>query len=409
MPATGGSGGCTGRFDAAMKTAPERRRGGSSGAGACDGPGRVRGGRRGRGRARGGAGLARAGREVVVLERERLIGSHTSARNCEVIHAGIYYPKGSAKARLCVRGARAALRLLRGRGVPHRRLGKIIVATERRAGGGARRDRGGGGGERRRRPAAARRRPSSGRLEPALRGVAGLLSPSTGIIDSHALMLSYQGEIEDAGGGGGAPRPASARRGRCRAGASSVEAESGGERVTLALPTSSSTPPGSSRARWRPAIEGLGGALRRARSATARAPTSGSRGGCRSRQLIYPVPERDGLGTHLTLDLGGRGRFGPDTEWIDGDRLRPRPAPGRRLLRGDPALLAGAPRRGARARTIPASARSSLPPGGPATDFADRGAGRRTGSPGLVNLFGIESPGLTASLAIAEEVLTAAA
>ena len=144
-------------------------------------------------------GLARAGREVVVLEAERRIGSHTSSRNSEVIHAGIYYPRDSAKARLCVRGREMLYAYCESRGVPYRRIGKIIVATAP-----------GQEGELAKIAAAAAAngvddlRPLGAAelraMEPALAGVAGLLSPSTGIIDSHALMLAYQGELEDEGG-----------------------------------------------------------------------------------------------------------------------------------------------------------------------------------------------------------------
>ena len=125
-------------------------------------------------------GLARAGREVVVLERERLIGSHTSARNSEVIHAGIYYPKGSAKARLCVRGREMLYAWCEAHGVPHRRIGKIIVATSDGAGGGARRDRGGGGGERGRRPPAARDGGAPGAGAGARAGSRGCSRPRPG-------------------------------------------------------------------------------------------------------------------------------------------------------------------------------------------------------------------------------------
>ena len=144
-------------------------------------------------------GLARAGREVVVLERERLVGSHTSARNSEVIHAGIYYPQGSAKARLCVRGREMLYAWCESHGVPHRRIGKIIVATSAEQEGalaGIAAAAAANGVDDLRPLGTAELRA----MEPALRGVAGLLSPSTGIIDSHALMLSYQGELEDAGG-----------------------------------------------------------------------------------------------------------------------------------------------------------------------------------------------------------------
>ena len=164
-------------------------------------------------------GLAKAGREVVVLEREGLIGSHTSARNSEVIHAGIYYPKGSAKARLCVRGKALLYAWCESHGVAHRRLGKIIVATstgqEGALAGIAAAAAGNGVDDLVPLDGAALRA-----MEPALAGVAGLLSPSTGIIDSHGLMLSYQGELEDEGGAvalntalqGGAARASGAGR-----------------------------------------------------------------------------------------------------------------------------------------------------------------------------------------------------
>lgn len=159
--------------------------------------------------------LAEAGREVVLLEREGLIGSHTSSRNSEVIHAGIYYPQGSAKAAFCLRGKALLYEWCAARGVAHRRLGKIIVATEpgqeaALAGIAA--------------AAAANGvddlvpldRAGLAAAEPALRGVAGLVSPSTGIIDSHALMLSLQGALEDRGArwrsGAGSSRPGPGRR-----------------------------------------------------------------------------------------------------------------------------------------------------------------------------------------------------
>ena len=166
---------------------------------------------------------------MVVLEREGLIGSHTSSRNSEVIHAGIYYPEGSAKARLCVRGRELLYAYCASRGVPHRRLGKIIVATEPAQDGGARGDRGGGGGERGRRPRGRSTAADLARLEPALRGVAGLLSPSTGIIDSHALMLSLPGRGSRTAGGAVALTHRLPSRRRRHGGGFVVEAESGGE------------------------------------------------------------------------------------------------------------------------------------------------------------------------------------
>ena len=349
-------------------------------------------------------GLARAGREVVVLEQERLIGSHTSARNSEVVHAGIYYPKGSAKARLCVRGREMLYAYCESRGVPHRRIGKIIVATaagqedelEKIAAAAA------ANGVDDLRPLAA---VEVRAMEPALRGVAGLLSPSTGIIDSHALMLSYQGEIEDTGGAVAlATRFCAARPVRDREGFF-VEAESGGERVTLAtdlLVNAAGLFAGEVAA----GIEGLAAPWARRVwyckgnyfGLATRVPFS---------HLIYPVPERDGLGTHLTLDLAGRGRFGPDIEWIEGIDYS------LDARRGD--LFYAAIRRywpelpdGALAPDYTGIRAKLFPAGGPATDFVIEGPAAH-GLPGLVNLFGIESPGLTASLAIAEEVLAAAA
>ena len=346
-------------------------------------------------------GLARAGREVIVLEREGLIGSHTSARNSEVIHAGIYYPKDSAKARLCVRGREMLYSYCESRGVPYLRIGKIIVATASEQ-----------EGELTKIAAAAAAngvddlRPLGTAelraMEPALRGVAGLLSPSTGIIDSHALMLAYQGEFEAAGGvvalstGFCAARPV--REGFV------VEAESGSDRVTLGcdlLVNAGGLFAGEVAA----GIEGLAAPWARRIfyckgnyfGLAARVPFS---------HLIYPVPERDGLGTHLTLDLAGRGRFGPDTEWISGIDY------GLDARRGDG--FYAAIRRywpelpdGALAPDYTGIRPKLSPAGGPATDFLIEGEAAH-GIPGLVNLYGIESPGLTASLAIAEEVLALA-
>ena len=350
-------------------------------------------------------GLARAGREVVVLEQERLIGSHTSARNSEVIHAGIYYPKDSAKARLCVRGREMLYAWCESHGVPHRRLGKIIVATAPEQEGalaGIAAAAAANGVDDLRPLGTAELRA----MEPALRGVAGLLSPSTGIIDSHALMLAYRGELEDAGGAVAlSTRFLAARPARGGGGEGFVvEAASGEERVTLGcdlLVNAGGLFAGEVAA----AIEGLAAPWARRVfyckgnyfGLTARVPFS---------HLIYPVPERDGLGTHLTLDLAGRGRFGPDTEWVEGIdySLDARRGEGfyAAIRRYWPALPDGA-----LAPDYTGIRPKLAPPGGPATDFVIEGP-EAHGLPGLVNLFGIESPGLTASLAIAEEVLARA-
>ena len=342
--------------------------------------------------------LARAGREVIVLEAEGLIGSHTSSRNSEVIHAGIYYPRGSAKARLCVRGKGLLYAYCAARGVPHRRLGKIIVATESdqvaALDGIAARAAGNGVDD-----LVALDAAELNRLEPALRGQAGLLSPSTGIIDSHALMLSYRGELEDHGGAVAlGTRFLAARPGPAGL---EVEAASGGETVRIAtglLVNAAGLFAGEVAA----AIEGLPPAHRRQVhyckgsyfGLAARVPFS---------RLIYPVPERDGLGVHLTLDMAGQGRFGPDTEWVEGLDYRLDVARGAgfyaAIRRYWPALPDGALTPGY------TGIRPKLfPRGGTETDFLIEGP-EAHGVAGLVNLFGIESPGLTASLAIAEEVL----
>jgi L-2-hydroxyglutarate oxidase LhgO len=341
--------------------------------------------------------LARAGREVVVLEQEGLIGGHTSSRNSEVVHAGIYYPKGSAKARLCVRGRELLYRYCAARGVPHARLGKIIVAT--------------GAGQAGSLEAIAAAAAANGvtdlrplgaaelkRLEPALSGVAGLLSPSTGIVDSHALMLSFRGEAEDFGAAIAfhtrfvAARPAG--RGI------EVAAASGGETVRLRTELLVNAA-GLFAGRVAEAVEGLGAAHRR-RVHYCKGSYFGLAGRAPFAHLVYPVPERDGLGVHLTLDLAGRGRFGPDTEWVESLDYAADPRRGEGFYAAIRRYWPGLPD-GALTPDYTGIRPKLAPEGGPATDFLIEGP-ETHGVAGLVNLFGIESPGLTASLAIAEEV-----
>ena len=345
--------------------------------------------------------LSVAGREVVVLEAEGLIGSHTSSRNSEVIHAGIYYPQDSAKARLCVRGKHLLYAYCAARGVPHRRLGKIIVATDPEQEGAL-------AGIRAK--AAANGVPDLepldaadlNRMEPALRGVAGLLSPSTGIVDSHSLMLSLQGEAEDHGAMiafhtrflGATPLPG---------GGFALRAESHGETVTFACDLLVNAA-GLFAGRVADGIEGLAAPHRR-EVHYCKGNYFGVSGRVPFSRLIYPVPERDGLGVHLTLDLQGSGRFGPDTEWIDGIDYS------LDATRGD--SFYAAIRRywpdlpdGALLPDYTGIRPKLFPEGGDATDFTMEGP-ETHGLDGLINLYGIESPGLTASLAIAEEVLAA--
>lgn len=342
--------------------------------------------------------LAMAGREVLVLDGAEAIGTHTSSRNSEVIHAGIYYPAGSRKARHCVHGKHLLYEYCASHGVPHQRIGKLIVAVD-----AAQRD----DLERLRASAAANgvedlaflEAEQIRALEPHVRADAGLLSPSTGIIDSHALMLAMQGDAEDHG----AMLAFFSRvvRGRVGNAGITLEVDADGEPMTLLARTVVNSA-GLFAPQVAAAIEGLDAAtVPRAHYAKGnyftllgKAPFS---------RLIYPLPEPGGLGVHVTLDLGGGARFGPDVEWladidynVDGARAgRFYPV----VRRWYPQLADGA------LQPAYAGIRPKISAQGePAADFEVLGP-REHGVAGLVNLFGIESPGLTASLAIAEEVM----
>ena len=348
-----------------------------------------------------GLAVARAcalrGLETIVLEREAAIGTGTSSRNSEVVHAGIYYPEGSLKARACVRGKHLLYAYCARRGIPHRRCGKLIVATapeqvealERlRAAGLAN-----GVTELNMLDADAARA-----LEPNLHCSAALESGSTGIVDSHGLMLALRGDCEAAGGmlAFGAPVLGG------RATTNGVVVEVGGAEpmavsaglvincAGLHAQAVAAAFDGIRPERVPPRYLAKGSYF----SLSGRAPFS---------RLIYPVPEAGGLGVHLTLDLGGQARFGPDVEWVDGIDYTVDAARGEAfydaIRRYWPALPDGA------LQPAYAGIRPKLSgPGQPAADFVIQEASGH-GVPGLINLFGIESPGLTASLALAEEVL----
>ncbi|KPU99164.1 FAD-dependent oxidoreductase [Variovorax paradoxus] len=339
--------------------------------------------------------LALAGREVMVLEAEGAIGTGTSSRNSEVIHAGIYYPQASLKARLCVEGKQLLYAYAEARGVPHRRCGKLIVATsaEQVAQLEAIRLKAAANGVDDLETISAAQAVA---LEPQLRCMAALVSPSTGIVDSHALMLSLLGDLENAGGM--LALKSAVRR---------ADLEEGGIVLTAQDGT---------RLRCRSVVNAAGlGAPDLARHfgglATETVPTAyfakGNyftlSGRAPFGRLVYPVPEPGGLGVHLTIDLGGQAKFGPDVQWVSSpDDLVVDPARGdafyAEVRKYWPALPDGA--------LIPgyAGMRPKISgPGDPAADFRIDGP-RAHGVRGLVNLFGIESPGLTSSLAIGRHV-----
>ena len=340
--------------------------------------------------------LALRGREVLVLEQEAGIGQGTSSRNSEVIHAGLYYEPGSLKARLCVEGRRALYAYCAGRGVAHRRSGKLVIATSpdedaavlklhQRAlangvedleliGAGRLKD-----------------------MEPHVQGTSALLSNVTGIVDAHGLMLSLQGDAE----GAGATVQLRTPMAEGDLGGSSIVVRTGGEdpaEIETALLVNA-----AGLGAWDVSLSlsGLDPKTIPPRhlakgsyfSISGRAPFS---------HLIYPVPVAGGLGIHLTFDLGGQARFGPDVEWVDRIDYDVDPARAQGFYAAIRHYWPGLPDDA----LVPAYAgirpRTSGP-GGPAEDFVIQGPDV-TGHPGYVALYGIASPGLTASLAIGEYV-----
>jgi L-2-hydroxyglutarate oxidase LhgO len=340
--------------------------------------------------------LSHAGREVLLLEAEGAIGTGTSSRNSEVIHAGLYYPPGSLKATLCVRGRALLVAFCEQHGVPHRRCGKLVVAAS--------------ASQRPELEAIRRRAQACGvhdlallsrdearSREPELECAAALESPSTGIVDSHALMLALQGDAERHGALVALRSPVLGGA----VGGARIELEVGGEEPMRIAARGVVNAAGLQAQAVAAGLRGFPAErvppLHLAKGSycalAGRAPFS---------RLIYPVPEAHGLGVHLTLDIGGQARFGPDVEWIEriDYRVDPRRADAfyASIRHYWPALPDGA--------LLPAYAgiRPKLcGPGEPARDFAIEGP-MQHGVPGLVQLFGIESPGLTASLAIGEHV-----
>ena len=338
--------------------------------------------------------LALAGREVVILEAEDAIGTHTSSRNSEVIHAGIYYPQGSLKARACVEGRERLYAYCAERGVPHRRCGKLIVATDaaqlEELEGIRRKAHANGVAD-----VAPVSRAEARAMEPEIACVAALHSPSTGIVDSHALMLACLGDAERAGAMLALKSPL--QKGVVRAGGIELHV-AGAEPILAARVVNSAGLRAPSLARR---IEGY-----RAELAPPELYAKGNYYTLARRppfsRLVYPVPEPGGLGVHVTLDLGGRARFGPDVEWVERIDYTVDPRRAERfyaaIRRYWPGLPDGALEPGYAGIRPKISGRDA-----PAADFVVQGP-RTHGVPGLVHLFGIESPGLTASLALADDV-----
>lgn len=340
--------------------------------------------------------LALAGREVIVLEANGAIGQETSSRNSEVIHAGIYYPAGSLKARLCVMGKRLLYAYCAQRGIAHQRVGKLIVATreeetailaEYRAAAEA------NGVTDLEWLSAAQAQ----NMEPQLQCAAALLSPSTGILDSHGLMLALLGDAEAHGASVALLSPVLSGQ----ASGAGIALQVGGADPMRVVCRSVINAAGLSAQAVAGAIVGLPAHtipplyLVKGHYFTLpeKAPFS---------RLIYPVAGGGGLGVHLTLDLAGQVRFGPDVTWIERvdyafDESRAA-AFQEAIRRYYPALPDAALAPGYTGIRPKLSA-----PGKPAADFMIQGP-QDHGVPGLVNLYGIESPGLTASLAIAEHV-----
>lgn len=340
--------------------------------------------------------LALAGREVIVLEAAEGIGTETSSRNSEVIHAGIYYPKGSLMARTCVAGRRLLYAYCAEHGVPHRNCGKLIVATNEDESARLVEIKGraeANGVEGMRLLSSA----EAVALEPNLHCTAALLSPATGIVDSHSYMLALQGDAESRGAMLAFHSPVT----EGRAIADGVEIAVGGAEpmnlrcrlvvnsAGLHAPSLAKKIVGMPSDRIPTAYYAKGNYF----TLAGRSPFS---------RLIYPVPVPGGLGVHITVDLGGQAKFGPDVEWIaaidynvDPHRADKFHAAVRRYWPGlkDGALQPGYA--GIRPKIVPQ--------GAPAQDFTIQGPAEH-GVPGLINLYGIESPGLTASLALAEQV-----
>ena len=341
--------------------------------------------------------LALEGREVIVLERERRFGSQTSSRNSEVIHGGLYYPAGSLKAQTCVEGRELLYSYCQSHCIPHRRCGKLIVATsedqlvhlqriESAARGNAVED------------LYWLDAAAAHRLEPELNCLAALCSPSTGIIDSHAYMLSLVAEAEARG----ASMVYDVSVTSLRPAPNGIEVSIATEQQPVVRSRTVINASGLQGADVAACIEGFP-SEHVPRMHFAKGSYFTLAGRSPFQRLIYPIPEPGGLGIHLTIDLAGQARFGPDVEWIDEIDYGVDP---NRAARFYPAIRRYWPSlKDGQLQPAYAGIRPKLSgPNEGAADFCISGP-ETHGVEGVINLFGIESPGLTASLALAERVV----
>ena len=345
-----------------------------------------------------GRAAAVAGHDVIVAEQADAIGTGISSRNSEVIHAGMYYPTGSLRAKLCARGNRMLYDFCESHGVPHRRCGKLIVATNEAErtrieaihaqgqingvegldliGGNAARD-----------------------LEPELSCIAALVSPATGIIDGHGYMLALQGDIEAHGGAIAFETPVE----RLTPTLHGWRVQFGGREPGQLDVDAVANCAGLSAQAVARAIEGYP-ETRIPKQVLAKGNYFAYSGRPAFTRLIYPTPVDGGLGVHVTLDLAGRMRFGPDVEWIERENYDVDPARAASFYARIRTYWPGLPE----GSLVPdySGIRPKLTgPGEPAADFMIAGPADH-GMAGLVNLFGIESPGLTSSLPLADEVVS---
>lgn len=341
--------------------------------------------------------LALSGRDVLIVEADTAFGRGVSSRSSEVVHAGMYYTPGSLRAQLCVEGKRLLYDFMKTHNVAHTNCGKLIVACapEEVATLAGIMEKGAANGVDDLEMLDARHARA---LEPALNCVAAVLSPSTGMMDSAGLMLAILGEAENAGATLATRSPVVGGR----VGGRQVEIDIGGsEPMTVGCnlfvnSTSLNAP------RVAAKLQGLDG-VHVPKAYYGKGSYFSIAGKVPFSRLIYPCPVIGGLGVHLTIDVGGQARFGPDVEWVDEPDYDVDPARGEEFYGLVRRYWPGLPD-GALQPSYAGVRPKIVPPGNQLQDFRIDGP-QVHGVPGLINLFGMESPGLTSSLAIGRYVM----